>query len=54
VIRYDPVQRARMIKQVKGQTIVNMEYSEGDGGSYWVITLSDGSEFAFRLMAELV
>lgn len=54
MVRYNEEMRTKMIEQVKGKTIVNMEYSEGDGGPYWVIQLSDGSEFSFRFMAELV
>ncbi len=46
-----PDQRTRLSESAKGKTIQSMEWEEE--GQYWVITFTDESEMAVRLMAEL-
>lgn len=50
-IIYTPEQRENICKSATGKTIESLSYDE-DG--YWVAELSDGTEFCFRFMAELV
>lgn len=50
--------REKMIAELKGRTIENVEYVEAspEAGpmSYWVLTFPDGSETCIKFMAELV
>ncbi len=53
---YNEQQREAQKKTIEGKTIQSLEYEEADDTtpSYWVMTFTDGSEIAFRLMAELM
>jgi hypothetical protein len=53
-VTYTPSQRERIAEQFKGKKIERAEYVEADGDGYWVIYFEDGSEIAFRFMAEIV
>ena len=50
--RYSKEIREELAKMVKGQIIEKQEYTED--GDYYTITLSDGSEFSFRYMTDLI
>ena len=52
-------QRQEMIDLLKGQTIASLEYVVDENlstksKSYWVLHLTNGQEFSFKFMAELL
>lgn len=49
-MRYTAQQRNQVIADSTGKTIAALEWDETD--SYWVMTFTDGTEMAFRFMAE--
>jgi len=56
-MQYDQKQREQISAETKGKTVRSLEWSENvddtDGlGGYWVMTFTDGSAIAFRLMPE--
>ena len=51
-IVYSPEQRAKISDEAKGKVVESLDYVEED--SHWVVTFTDGTEVAFRFMAELV
>lgn len=53
-VKYNAEQRAKMIEQLQGKTVEELEYVEEGDQCYWVALLDDGTEFSFRFMAELV
>jgi hypothetical protein len=50
--RYSETQRKEMATQVKGKTIKKQTYTKD--GDYYTILLSDGTEFSFRFMADII
>ncbi len=44
-------QRDRITRESKGKVIDSLEYDEE---GYWVMTFKDGSEIAFRFIAEIM
>jgi len=51
-MKYNEEQRKRIIEDGRGKTIMDLEWDEED--EYWTAILSDGTEFSFRFMTELV
>lgn len=49
---FNTEQRKSIKNQAKDKTIEQLEYVAL--GEYWVMTFTDGTEFSFRFMAELV
>lgn len=49
---YTAQQRKRIAQEAVGLTIASLTWDEDD--HYWTATFTDGSEFSFRFMAELV
>ncbi len=45
-------QRKIIIGQSKGRIIMELSYDEE--GKYWVMQFTDGTEFSFRFMSELI
>lgn len=45
-------QRKQIAQQAVGKTIASLTWDEDD--HYWTATFTDGSEFSFRFMAELI
>ena len=55
-VKYGPEVRQRMIEQMKGRVITELEYvevGEHAPNSYWVIHLDDDTETCVRFMAEI-
>jgi hypothetical protein len=55
---YSKDMRERISVESKGKVVESLEWEEWDragvGGGYWVMTFTDGTEFSFRFMAEIV
>ena len=51
-MRYTAKQRQEIIDSIKDKVIEELEYDQK--GDYWTLLFTDGSEFSFRFMAELV
>lgn len=49
--KFTPELRRRFSEESKGKVVESIEYDDVE--DYWVITFTDGSELAIRLMAEL-
>ncbi len=54
-MKYTKEQRDRIVADMVGKTIVELEYEEEDDeyGGYWVASMSDGCEFCFKFVTEL-
>lgn len=51
-MKYNEEERQQMIIDIVSKVIEDLEYcKEGD---YWTMLFTDGSEFSFRFMAEIV
>lgn len=55
MIKYTEEMRERIARDAVGKTVGSLEYEDGDvdSGPYWVMVFTDGTEIAFRFMAEL-
>ena len=52
-MEYTPAQRKKIGEDAAGKTVETLEYEDGPGAGYWVMTFTGGSEISFRFMAEL-
>jgi hypothetical protein len=52
-MKYTPAQRKQIGEEAAEKQVESLEYEDGPGAGYWVMTFTDGTEISFRFMAEL-